>query len=545
MLFRNLANLYSFSFPTTLVKVLRQRHYAGSRLITWFWQTKSFRTTENQLSFHEETLAGVLAIAMAAQIVWGIWLLIDWARFGTAGTWQFGLAIMVSYPLVWVHLLAVGVWVYKLAYYAVHPKKAGRAVVCTILEYQVKRLRKRYQFTVVAVAGSVGKTSTKLAIADLLSQSLRVRHQTGNYNDRVTVPLVFFGQPEPSLFNVVAWLKLVGANQAALSHPYPYDVVVVELGTDAPGQMADFAYLRPDIAVVTAVTPEHMEYFKTLDGVATEELTVFDYSERVLVNGDDIPGKYLAGRAFTEYSLKTTQADYFALTTAHDLHSQHLDIVTPTEKLKTDVQYIGAQGAKFALAATAVADMMGVKSSAISNGLPKLSHFAGRMQILTGIKNSILIDDTYNASPVAVQAALDVLYEAKAPQRIAILGSMNEMGDYSPEAHREVGEYCDPEKFDLLVIIGVDAKKYLAPVAKEKGCTVKTFLSPYEAGEYVKSKLKTGAVVLAKGSQNGVFAEEALKPLLADPADISKLVRQSPEWLKKKQAQFNGFPEAA
>lgn len=540
MFFRTLPNLYSFAIPTTLVRVLRQRNYAGGRLIAWFWHTKSFRTKPEQLSFHEETLAGVIAIVMAAQVVWGIWMLVDWARFGTAGSWQFGVALIISYPLVWTHLLAVGVVLYKIGYYATRPKKAGRAAVCTILEYQVRELRKRHKFTVVAVAGSVGKTSTKLAVADLLAQSLRVRHQTGNYNDRVTVPLVFFGQPEPSLFNVVAWLKLFGANQAALSHAYPYDVVVVELGTDAPGQMATFAYLRPDIAVVTAVTPEHMEYFKTLDRVAGEELTVFDYCERVLVNGDDIPGKYLAGRTFAEYSLKTTQADYFALTTVHNLHGQHLDIVTPTEKLKTDVQYIGAQGAKFALAATAVADMLGLKGTAISTGLPKLSHFAGRMQILPGIKNSMLIDDTYNASPVAVQAALDVLYEAKAPQRIAILGSMNEMGDYSPEAHHEVGEYCDPKRFDLLVTIGADAKNYLAPAAKEKGCTVKTFMSPYEAGEYVKSKLKTGAVVLAKGSQNGVFAEEALKPLLSDPADTSKLVRQSPVWLKKKQTQFNG-----
>lgn len=539
MFFRSLANLYSPTIASTFIKALKQRRYSGARLLGWFWQSKSYRTEHTMLSYHEQTLAGVIVIGMGAQIAWGIWLLVDWARFGRAGTWEFGVALLLSYPIIWVHVLAVGVWLYKLAFYLAHPKKAGREVVCTILEYQVRQLRKKHQFTVVAVAGSVGKTSAKLAIAELLGQSLRVRHQTGNYNDRVTVPLVFFGQAEPSLFNVVAWCQLLGANQAALSHAYPFDVVVVELGTDAPGQLADFAYIRPDIAVVTAVTPEHMENFKTLDAVAAEELIVGEYSARLLINGDDIAGKYIVGRDFSEYSLRTTEANYFALTHAKGLHGQHMDIVLPNGKLKADVQYIGTQGAKFALAATAVADMLGVKSDDIAAALPKLSPFAGRMQVLSGIKNATLIDDTYNASPVAVMAALDVLYAAKTAQRIAILGSMNEMGDYSPEAHQEVGEYCDPRKLDVVVTIGKDANEYLAPVAIENGCTVKTFLSPYKASEYVKSQLKTGAVVLAKGSQNGVFAEEALKPLLADPADSSKLVRQSSYWLKKKQSQFS------
>jgi UDP-N-acetylmuramoyl-tripeptide--D-alanyl-D-alanine ligase len=161
------------------------------------------------------------------------------------------------------------------------------------------------------------------------------------------------------------------------------------------------------------------------------------------------------------------------------------------------------------------------------------------MQILPGIKNSTLIDDTYNSSPVAVRAALDVLYAGDAPQRIAILGGMNEMGDYSPQAHKEVGAYCDPKKLDWVVTIGPDAKQYLAPAAKEQGCQVKSFLSPYDAGHFVAGLLKESAVVLAKGSQNRVFAEESLKELLANPEDASKLVRQSRHWQDVKAKQFS------
>jgi UDP-N-acetylmuramoyl-tripeptide--D-alanyl-D-alanine ligase len=160
------------------------------------------------------------------------------------------------------------------------------------------------------------------------------------------------------------------------------------------------------------------------------------------------------------------------------------------------------------------------------------------MQKLTGINNSIIIDDSYNSSPVAAKLALDTLYGLESPQKIAILGNMNELGDYSKQAHEEIGSYCDPKQLELVITIGPDANKYLGPVAVTRGCGVKSFDSPYEAGEFIKPLIKSGAVILVKGSQNKVFAEEAIKLLLANPADEAKLVRQSPQWLKIKQKAF-------
>lgn len=537
MFVRSIASLYSWNLAFSLVAQLKDKRYSDLRLLYWFWHTKSFQPTRS-LSETERSIAVLVALLMLGQIGLGVGFLVEWARFGTAGTWEFGAALLLSYPLVWAHVVAMLASIGQLIYFLTHPKKAGRAIVCTILEMQVKQLRRRHHFKVVAVVGSIGKTSTKLAIADLLGQSLRVRHQKGNYNDRVTVPLVFFGLKEPSLLNVVGWLKAFGVTQSEIALPYHYDVVVVELGTDAPGQLADFAYIKPDITVVTGVSPEHMEYFGTLDAVAEEELSVFAYSKQVLVNADDIAGEYLAGRKFTEYSLISEQATYYAKTKPKGLEGQVLDVRLSGKAVKAPVSFIGQQGAKFALAAASMADMLGIKTKSIESGLPELRPFAGRMQVLPGVKDSTLIDDTYNASPVAVCAALDVLYKAKTPQRIAILGSMNELGAYSPEAHKEVGAYCDPKKLEVVVTIGADAKKWLAPAARERGCTVHSFMNPYEAGAYVSGKLKKGAVVLAKGSQNGVFAEEALKSLLAHPADDAKLVRQSQFWLDRKAKQF-------
>lgn len=524
--------------PSSLIISFREHNSSPSKFLKWFW-TATTHSTKHKVFWDSDR--PLLALLMATAIslnVSGVWLLYSWAWSGHDGYWAFGLALILLCPFIIAHALAFGFWLEKLIWYLLHPKKMCRAIIASILEAQVRELRRRHDFKVVAVAGSVGKTSTKLAVANLLGKSMRVLHQAGNYNDRVTVPLVFFGQKEPRLFNVFAWLRLIGENMASISHHYPYDVVVVELGTDAPGQMQEFAYIKPDITVLTAIWPEHMANFKTMDAVALEELMIFRYSKQVIVSGDDVIGKYLAGREFIDYSLISKDAKYYAERSSRDLRGQDMQIFMPSGSFNVKVKFLGAQGAKFALAAAAVADIMGVTAADIASGLSTLEHFAGRMQILDGMKNSILIDDTYNASPLAVKAALDVLYTHKAPQRIAILGSMNELGEHSHPAHTEVGEYCDPSKLDLLVTIGADAERWLAPAAKRAGCKVHSFSSPYRAGKFVSEHIREGAIVLAKGSQNGVFAEEALKQLLLHPADSEKLVRQSPEWLRTKANQF-------
>src|SRR5690606_51259 len=114
-------------------------------------------------------------------------------------------------------------------------------------------------------------------------------------------------------------------------------------------------------------------------------------------------------------------------------------------------------------------------------------------------------DDTYNSSPEAAKAALKTLYQLEAASRVALLGNMNELGAYSESAHRELGDYCDPDKLDLVVTLGPDANAFLAPAASAKGIETKLANTPYEAAEYLRPYMKQGTVLLAKGSQNGVY----------------------------------------
>lgn len=413
------------------------------------------------------------------------------------------------------------------------------------LEALAKRYFKKKNIKLVVVTGSVGKTSTKMAIATVLGERYAVRVNEGNHNTHMSAPLAMLGIEYPeNVHSISAWIAVWRAAHIRLRQDDDVEVVVQELGTDNPGDIARFGkYLRPDIAVVTAVSPEHMEFFGNIHEVAREELSVASYSMLTIINRDDINqdyAKYADTHEINTYGL-SAEAEYrIVLEPSSPLDGRIGQLIAPEwDKLPVNLQVVGNQGVKAAAAAAVVGAKLGLTSQQVAVGMSKIRPVKGRMTILRGLEDSILIDDTYNASPLAVHAALDTLYAIESPQRIVILGSMNELGASSPQAHEEVGKYCDPTKLEWVVTIGAEAEKYLAPAAAANGCQVKSFQSPYRAGGFVHSVLKQNAVVLAKGSQNGVFAEEALKILLHATEEESSLVRQSEFWLGVKREQFS------
>lgn len=421
-------------------------------------------------------------------------------------------------------------------------KKFLKRNLAAVLGAQVRRLRAKNKFKIIAVVGSIGKTSTKLAIAQVLQSSLRVQYQKGNYNDSVSIPLVFFGETMPSLWNIFSWAAIWLRNELKIGKPYPYDAVVIELGTDSPGQIAEFAkYIHADISVITAITPEHMEFFQNMENVAEEEWSVADFSDAILVNKDlctDVPPATVSIKP--EYYSQKEIADFEVKNIVRTVRGFNFNVFhNNILLLSSSFNAVSAIQLYSLCAGIAVAAKLGLSVENIKKGVATIAPVPGRLQMLKGIKNATIIDDTYNASPEAVRVALDSLYsypdrEGIIVQKIAILGSMNELGATSEQEHMTIGNYCDPSKLDLVVTIGSDANAFIAPAAKNKGCKVHEFTDATTAGLFIKSQLKEAAVILAKGSQNGVFAEEAVKQLLADHKDSSKLVRQSTTWLKKK-----------
>ena len=420
-------------------------------------------------------------------------------------------------------------------------KRFAKGIIVGILGWQVRRLRRRQSFRVVAIAGSIGKTGTKFAVATVLRKQFSVQFQKGNYNDLVTVPLVFFGLPEPPLFNPLAWTATFLRIERQLRRPYPYEVVIVELGPDGPGQMHKFSkYLHADIGLLTAIAPEHMEFFGTLAAVAKEELVIAGLSDELIVSNDHVAAEYLDGITCLSYGLQAGADCRLQHTWDGVRRGYTVTITGQKESYEGFITALGEHQLQPVAAAVLTAERLGMSRSDIEQGIAEIRPAPGRMQPLAGINDSLIIDDSYNnvSSMVAI-AALDTLYSLDHPQKIALLGNMNELGGHAPDHHRLVGEHCDPSKLDLVVTLGPQANTILAEAAEARGCRVVRTETPYEAGKIIAEQIKPGAAVLIKGSQNRVYSEEAIKPLLADPADAAKLVRQSPEWLRKKAANFS------
>lgn len=416
-------------------------------------------------------------------------------------------------------------------------KSFFKAVLVSILGFQVRRLRARHQFKTIGVVGSIGKTSTKLAIAKVLASKFRVRFEEGNYNDLVSVPLVVFGQRMPNIWNILAWVSILIKNEIQIFFEYPFDFVVVELGTDGPGQITQFRkYLHLDVAVMTAVAFEHMEFFRDLNEVADEEWSVAYFSDLLLVNKDLV--------SIIPENIDHSKIIFYGKNFGSNFKMENLErlaegfnfnlVFEGKKLLDLNCNFISEVSLYGAMVAAILALRFNIEPAEIKKAISTLEPFAGRMRKLLGKNGSIIIDDTYNASPEAVKIALDTLYFYPKRKKIAILGMMNELGEISKTEHEKIGQYCNPALLSLVVTIGDHANRFLAPKARSKGCQVYEAGTAKKAGEFLLDKIDQETVVLVKGSQNGVFAEEAIKVLLADQEDAKKLVRQTPYWQKRK-----------
>lgn len=422
-------------------------------------------------------------------------------------------------------------------------------IILAFLEFQARRFLQKHKPKVVAFTGSVGKTSTKLYTASVLNQHFRVMAHYGNHNTHFSVPLAIMNVRYPqNIRNPLAWLKVFWQMESCIRKPFDYEVILLELGTDYPGNVEHFRkYLRPDIAVITAVATEHMESFKTIDAIAKEELTIGNFSKLVIVNRDDIDAvfaQYLQNDNVDTYGTSGV-AEYRYITENFDPKTGFQGKFVSPEfgEQAVTLKLVGEHNIKAAVAAGAVGVKLGMKASEIVTGMQSIQPVNGRMRLLRGMNDSTIIDDTYNASPIAVLAALQALYLFPAKQKIAILGSMNELGEISKVEHERVGKACDPTLLDWVITVGTEAEKYLAPAAAGRGCQVRSFESPYDAGAFAHSVIHPGTVILAKGSQNGIFTEEAIKMLLHTTEEEKDLVRQTPDWLAIKQEQFGKFAD--
>ncbi len=368
-----------------------------------------------------------------------------------------------------------------------------------------KMWAERFQVPTVAVTGSNGKTTVKEMIAAILSQLGPVLSTRGNFNNDIGVPLTL--------------LRLREHHQYA----------VIEIGANHVGEVGMLSKLvRPDVALVNNVGEAHLEGFGSIEAVAEAKSEIFQGLSSdgwAVINSDDRFADFMREAASNCHRHEFGSADDVAVRL---LPENTLRIASGEKTLSPRFKLLGRHNRMNAVAATAVAQCMDVQPVAIMSGLATIEPVAGRLNQKHGINDASLIDDTYNANPVSVRAAIDVLADMPGT-RVLVLGDLGELGVNEQTMHAELGAYAKSAGIDQLYTVGI-----LSAHAANSFSGAKHFDSQEQVVAQLRSEMNKGMTVLVKGSR-GSRMERVVRPLIeaspkqaqfseVDAADTSEVI---------------------
>lgn len=493
-------------------------------------------------------------------------------------------------------------------------KSVLKSIIVTIITLEAKLILRKYKPTIIAVTGSVGKTSTKDAIYSLLSGFVHVRKSDKSFNSEIGVPLTIIGCPNAWnsisgwFANIMHGLDVIFSTRES----YP-KFLVLEIGTDRPGDIRALTkWLNIDVAVINRISevPVHVEYFKDRAQLVDEKLSLvraLSKNGSLILYGDQAEIRDImppAGQKVFRYGFTVGFAVGFATesttgsATGHDSSAKN-DVIGSRYAIKYDGRngdlpvgfvvdvaaddsttpitlefngVIGIQQAYPFLAAYSVLKALGfdpvANKTKVLEQLRNHKFPPGRMNIIPGIKNSIIIDDTYNASPDATAAGLKVIEEIRSHsplvqssvssslilkvgnytskvRTIVIVGDMMELGQHSVSAHEEVGVMIAKMSPTMLITVGMRASKSadgaLAVISGKipgqtdmKAEDVVSFTDSNQAAREIPHLIREHDVIYIKGSQF-IRAERITYALMQDHSKAPfLLVRQDKQWLEKE-----------
>ena len=348
-----------------------------------------------------------------------------------------------------------------------------------------KYKRSLYDIPVIAVTGSVGKTSTKDIIANVLSQKYNVLKTEGNLNNHIGLPLTL--------------LKLKD-----------HTAVVVEMGMNHFGEISVLTNIaKPTGCVITNIGTSHIGNLGSRENILKAKLEILEGLSKegfVLINNDnDLLNKWANEQK--EYKVHTYGIENESEYMVRDITQYESSSSFKINGIKGEVPVGGIHFIYNAACAFGVGDLLGIEKEKIIKGISEFKLTAKRMDIEV-INNSIkIINDSYNASYDSMKAALEVMSKTDAKRKIAVLGNMLELGEYTEELHRKVGEEVVNNKIDVLITVGEYAKE-IAGKAIELGMDeVYEFNNIEEASNYLKCNLSSGDLVLLKASNSMNFSK--------------------------------------
>ncbi|HRH25808.1 MAG TPA: UDP-N-acetylmuramoyl-tripeptide--D-alanyl-D-alanine ligase [Parcubacteria group bacterium] len=432
-------------------------------------------------------------------------------------------------------------------------KEILKQILVVVLHKLSHLVIKKYKPKIIGITGTVGKTTTKDAVYTALSRFESVRKSQKSFNSELGIPLTILDSDNPGR-DMLGWLRVIvdGLVMLFFKSPYP-KWLVLEVGTDKPGDIAMITkWLKTDITIVTKLSkvPVHVEAFGAPEYLFEEKgnlVKALKPGGTLILNADDLD--VMAYKSLCEEKILL-----FGEKLGSDIRSSDYQILYDEQKLPHGIEFnvligdteshritladtLGEQNISHVLVALLVVKDLGLDVRLAASSFKSEHPTPGRMRLLDGLKGSLLIDDSYNSSPVALEEALKTLKSIKigrGHRKIAILGDMLELGRYTVDEHKKMGERAS-KSATILVTVGIRSR-YAAEAALSGGMSeskVFQFDDSLEAGMFMKDLIKSGDVILIKGSQ-GTRMEKCVEELMAKPEYKEKLlVRQSTDWADK------------
>ncbi|MGM0499529.1 MAG: UDP-N-acetylmuramoyl-tripeptide--D-alanyl-D-alanine ligase [Bacillota bacterium] len=345
---------------------------------------------------------------------------------------------------------------------------------------------------VIAVTGSAGKTTTKDLIYSVLSQKYNCLKTEGNYNNHIGLPLTL--------------LRLTAEKEFA----------VVEMGMSALAEIDLLAKIAvPDLGVVTNVAAAHLKQLGSLENIAKAKKELIDNlsnSDTAVLNYDNLYTKKMGKDSSAEviYFGFKSGADIQALSYNYSPEQElvNFNLLYKNKKYNFEFNRAGKHNIYNAMVAILIAFKYNLSTSLIQAGLLKTKFSSLRMEFIELNNGAKIINDSYNANPLAVKAALDVLAEKKGTRKIAVLASMLELGESSAEKHQKIGEYAAKKSIDILITVGKEAEEIAVGAASKMQTEKIVKLADNEACiNFLLNEIKSGDLILIKGSRANKLEE--------------------------------------
>lgn len=423
--------------------------------------------------------------------------------------------------------------------------------VILVLRELAKIQLKKYQAQIIGVTGSLGKTTCVKALHQILKTRFKVKSSSKSYNSEIGVPLSILNQ-ESGFSEVKLWVRVfLGAIFNLLFNWQKYDYLILEMGVDKPNDLKYIlSFIHPEIGVFLGVTPVHTEQFaqspNPLEAIFQEKLQLI---KALPVSGIGIVPKEAEisqmDSCIINYGFEEN-ADLKILQASSSLLGLKFTLEYKNKKETFELPLVlGRDYTKSIVPAVAVSLACGISLKEAASALKDFHLPPGRLNLITGIKNTILVDSSYNASRFSMLMALKVLNSFKRRRKIAALGDMRELGEFAQKEHAMVAEKA-VNVADEILLVGSLMQKYFLPKALGLGFPkdkIYHFDSALKAAEFLRDlRIKGGEVILFKGSQNTIYLEEGVKLLMKNPKEATSLLcRQEPEWLKIKEKFFKGI----